>query len=109
MTGHEYANLIASYIVRHFGPRGLKVYREVNVGKTVIGKNRRLDGTTDRGLIQEVTIAGSNRAGTVAQGLVNVRLNMDPPPQLGGTAGVEMCFQAPDVRNVVVQPPEYPV
>lgn len=43
MTGHEYANLIASYIVRHFGPRGLKVYREVNVGKTVIGKNRRLD------------------------------------------------------------------
>lgn len=43
MTGNEYANLVAAYVVRNFGPRGLEVYREVFVGKTVIGKNRRVD------------------------------------------------------------------
>lgn len=43
MTGNEYANLIASYIVKNFGSRGLEVYREVSLGKTIIGKNRRID------------------------------------------------------------------
>jgi hypothetical protein len=43
MTGGEYANLIACYVSRRFGARGLKVYREINVGKTIIGKNRRID------------------------------------------------------------------
>jgi hypothetical protein len=43
MTGAEYANLVASYIVRNFGARGLEIYREVFLGKTVIGKNRRID------------------------------------------------------------------
>lgn len=43
MTGHEYADLIASYVVRNFGGRGIAVYREVFLGKTVIGKNRRVD------------------------------------------------------------------
>ena len=43
MTGSEYANLVASYIVHNFGARGLEVYREVFLGKTVIGKNRRID------------------------------------------------------------------
>jgi len=43
MTGGEYANLIACYVSRRFGSRGLKVYREINVGKTIIGKDRRID------------------------------------------------------------------
>lgn len=43
MTGHEYADLVARYIVRNFSARGLAVYREVYLGKTIIGKNRRVD------------------------------------------------------------------
>ena len=43
MTGTDYANLIAAYLAKRFGPRGLKVYREVRVGKSIIGKNRCID------------------------------------------------------------------
>lgn len=43
MTGADYANLVAAYIARRFGPRGLKVYREIRVGKSIIGKNRCID------------------------------------------------------------------
>ncbi len=43
MTGHEYANLIADYVYEHFSDRGITVYREVNIGKSIIGKNRRVD------------------------------------------------------------------
>ena len=43
MTGAEYANLVASYVSKRFGSRDLKVYREIKVGKTIIGKNRCID------------------------------------------------------------------
>ena len=43
MTGGEYATLVAHYLVRRFGQRGLKVYREIKAGKSIIGKNRCLD------------------------------------------------------------------
>jgi PD-(D/E)XK nuclease superfamily protein len=43
VTGTDYANLIASYVARRFGGRGLKVYREIRVGKSIIGKNRCID------------------------------------------------------------------
>ena len=43
MSGADYANLVAVYLARRFGPRGLKVYREVRVGKSIIGKNRCID------------------------------------------------------------------
>ncbi len=43
MTGTEYANLIAAYVSKRFGSRTLKVYREIKVGKTIIGKNRCID------------------------------------------------------------------
>jgi hypothetical protein len=43
MTGGEYANLVASYVSKRFGPRSLTVYREIRVGKTIIGKNRCID------------------------------------------------------------------
>jgi hypothetical protein len=43
LTGKEYADLVASYILKNFGARGLTVYREVSMGKTIIGKNRHVD------------------------------------------------------------------
>jgi hypothetical protein len=43
VTGTEYANLVAAYVSTRFGGRTLKVYREVRVGKTIIGKNRCID------------------------------------------------------------------
>jgi hypothetical protein len=43
MTGAGYANLIAAYVARRFGARGIKVYREIRVGKSIIGKNRCID------------------------------------------------------------------
>ncbi len=43
MTGAEYANLVAFYVARRFESRGLKAYREVRVGKTIIAKNRCID------------------------------------------------------------------
>jgi hypothetical protein len=43
MTGAQYADLVASYVARRFGSRSLKVYREIRVGKTIIGKNRCVD------------------------------------------------------------------
>jgi hypothetical protein len=43
VTGSEYAWLVASYVARRFGSRQLNVYREIRVGKTIIGKNRCVD------------------------------------------------------------------
>lgn len=43
MTGHEYAELVARYIVRNYAERGVALYREVFLGKTILGKARRVD------------------------------------------------------------------
>ena len=43
MTGGEYAARVAAYVAKRFGGRGLKVYREIRVGKSIIGKNRCID------------------------------------------------------------------
>lgn len=43
MTGSEYRDLIASYIHRNFQSAGLVVYTEINLGKTIIGKARKVD------------------------------------------------------------------
>jgi len=43
MTGNEYATLVAAYLARNYGRKGLTVYREVSLGKSIIGKNRRVD------------------------------------------------------------------
>jgi hypothetical protein len=43
VTGAEYASLVAAYVSKRFGARGLKVYREIKVGKSIIGKNRCID------------------------------------------------------------------
>lgn len=43
LSGREYAELVAAYILRNFEERGIGVYREVCVGKSIIGKNRIID------------------------------------------------------------------
>jgi hypothetical protein len=40
---HDYRDLIAAYVDVNYGPRGVVVYTEVSLGKTIIGKNRKLD------------------------------------------------------------------
>src|SRR5580658_8057484 len=40
---HDYRDLIAAYLDSNFSPRGIVVYTEVSLGKTIIGKNRKLD------------------------------------------------------------------
>jgi hypothetical protein len=43
VTGHQYRDLIASYIHHNYSAQGLVVYLEVALGKTVIGKDRNID------------------------------------------------------------------
>jgi hypothetical protein len=43
MTGTEYADLVAGYVATRFAARGVAVYREIKIGKSIIGKNRCLD------------------------------------------------------------------
>lgn len=43
ISGKEYALLICRYIARHYGHRGVVLYREVSLGKSIIGKDRRVD------------------------------------------------------------------
>jgi hypothetical protein len=43
MTGNQYRDLIAAYIHRCYAAFGLVVYTEISLGKTVIGKDRRID------------------------------------------------------------------
>lgn len=43
MTGNVYRDLIAAYLLTNFGDHDLVVYTEVLLGKTIIGKDRRID------------------------------------------------------------------
>jgi len=43
MRGSEYRDLIAGYIDSNYGDAGILVYTEVSLGKTIIGKDRRVD------------------------------------------------------------------
>ncbi len=43
MTGGGYRDLIAAYILSNYGGHGLVVYTEVSLGKTIIGKDRKID------------------------------------------------------------------
>ncbi len=43
MTGNQYRDLIAGYVLHNYAPHGIVVYREVNLGKTIIGKDRQID------------------------------------------------------------------
>jgi hypothetical protein len=43
MNGHEYKKLVAQYLVKGYSARGIRVYDEVNVGTSIIGKQRRID------------------------------------------------------------------
>lgn len=43
MKGNQYSNWVGYYISTNFGERGVKVYSEIFMGKSIIGKNRRVD------------------------------------------------------------------
>jgi hypothetical protein len=43
VTGHEYRKRIATYIVSAYWDRGIQVFEEVNLGTSIIGKQRRVD------------------------------------------------------------------
>jgi hypothetical protein len=43
MTGTQYRRLIARYIQRVYGARGIAIYEEMPLGTSIIGKQRRLD------------------------------------------------------------------
>jgi hypothetical protein len=43
VTGNEYRKRIANYLVSAYWERGIQVYEEVNVGTSIIGKQRRVD------------------------------------------------------------------
>jgi hypothetical protein len=43
VTGKEYRQLIAKYLAAAYGARGLRVYEEVAIGTSIIGKQRRID------------------------------------------------------------------
>jgi hypothetical protein len=43
VTGNEYRKRIATYLVSAYWDRGIQVFEEVNVGTSIIGKQRRVD------------------------------------------------------------------
>jgi hypothetical protein len=43
MNGNQYANWVGQYIKANFSSRGIVVYSEIYMGKSIIGKNRRVD------------------------------------------------------------------
>lgn len=43
MNGNQYANWVGNYIKVNFSSRGIIVYSEIFMGKSIIGKNRRVD------------------------------------------------------------------
>lgn len=57
VTGADYRKLIGRYVVSAYTSRGLKVYEEVALGTSIIGKQRRVDlfvtGPDDRVLVVE--------------------------------------------------------
>lgn len=43
MKGNDYRDRIAAYVLAGFGEHGVVVYTEVHLGKTIIGKDRKID------------------------------------------------------------------
>jgi hypothetical protein len=89
MTGAEYANLVASYVSKRFGSRHLKVYREIKVGKTIIGKNRCIDifcvsESTSRAFAIECKFQDSQ--GTVDEKIPYALDDLRALPMAGGIA-----------------------
>jgi hypothetical protein len=43
VTGNQYRKLIARFLVNSYAERGIRVYEEVSLGTSIIGKQRRVD------------------------------------------------------------------
>ena len=97
MTGNEYADLIASYLVKNFSARGVTVYREVSLGKTIIGKNRHIDifvlhAESDQALAIECKYQDS--AGTVDEKIPYALEDLRALPMAGCIAYAGQGFSA---------------
>ena len=97
MTGADYANLIAAYVARRFGDRGLKVYREIKVGKSIIGKNRCIDvfclcETTNKAFAIECKFQESE--GTVDEKIPYTLDDLEAMPMAGCIAYAGKGFSA---------------
>lgn len=53
ISGHQYRDVIAAYVHHQYSEHGLVVYREVNLGKTIIGKDRQIDVFVHRPIDQK--------------------------------------------------------
>lgn len=68
MTGTEYRQLVARYIVAMFGERGIQVFEEIGAGTSMIGKQRRIDLLVfdkGRNLVMAIECKYQDSAGTV--------------------------------------------
>jgi hypothetical protein len=86
MTGRQYADLVAAYVAARFASRSLKVYREINVGKSIIGRNRCIDvfcvsEAANSAFAIECKYQGS--AGTVDEKIPYALDDMDALPMAG--------------------------
>src|SRR4026207_615374 len=102
MTGSEYANRIAAYGARRFGTRGLKVYGEIRVGKSIIGKNRCLDvfclcEVTNKAFAIECKFQDSE--GTVDEKIPYSLDDLEAMAMAGGIAYAGTGFSAWGVRR----------
>jgi len=80
MTGHEYANLVGRYIFGAYASRGVQVFREISLGKSIIGKNRAvdilvLDSASNRAFAIECKYQGTS--GTVDEKIPYALADMD--------------------------------
>jgi len=95
VTGTDYANLIASYVARRFGARGVKVYREIRVGKSIIGKNRCIDVFCVReadNTAFAVECKYQDSVGTVDEKIPYALDDLDALPMAGCIAYAGRCF-----------------
>ncbi len=86
MTGHEYSELITDYLLYRYQNREIEIYREVFAGKTIIGKNRRVDililqPKTNRAFVIECKYQGST--GTVDEKIPYALQDLEAMPMEG--------------------------
>jgi hypothetical protein len=89
MTGKQYAALVAAYIAARFGKLDLEVYREVDFGKSIIGKNRKIDVLCvlkDKGLAFGVECKFQGTKGTTDEKIPYALEDMRAAPVAGCVA-----------------------
>ena len=106
MTGLQYATLVASYISRRFGARGVKVYREVQIGKSIIGKNRCVDVfcVSDAGKAFAIECKYQDSQGTVDEKIPYALDDLQALPMAGCIAYAGAGFSAGVLHMLAASP-----